>query len=128
MNRLCTDAISDLLFTTEAGAGENLALEGVAAERVRFVGNTMIDTLLRHVAKARGLELPAGLVEGQYAVLTLHRPGEGGRLGGACDERVVGGDGSDRRARAGGVPAHPRTRVRLEEFGFGDRLGRFDCE
>ena len=44
INRLCTDAISDLLFTTDSLAGENLRNEGVAAERIHFVGNTMIDT------------------------------------------------------------------------------------
>ena len=74
INRLCTDAISDLLFTTDTFADENLRNEGVAAEKIHFVGNTMIDTLRRHVARARELPLPDGLAPGQYAVLTMHRP------------------------------------------------------
>lgn len=74
INRLCTDAISDLLFTTDRGASNNLRAEGVAPEKIHFVGNTMIDTLLQHVDSARAKPLPAGLAERQYAVLTLHRP------------------------------------------------------
>ena len=47
INRLCTDAVSDLLFTTDEFAGDNLRSEGVSDDRIDFVGNTMIDTLLR---------------------------------------------------------------------------------
>ena len=74
INRLCTDAISDLLFTTDRIADENLSNEGVATEKIHFVGNTMIDTLHQHIGRARELPLPDGLAPGQYAVLTLHRP------------------------------------------------------
>ncbi len=74
INRLCTDAISDLLFTTDKIADENLHREGHAESSIAFVGNTMIDTLLRHIDQARSLPLPEGFVAGQYAVLTLHRP------------------------------------------------------
>jgi len=74
INRLCTDAISDFLFTTDAIAGENLRNEGVAAEKIHFVGNTMIDTLRQQIGRAHQLPLPDGLAQGQYAVLTLHRP------------------------------------------------------
>lgn len=74
INRLCTDCISDLLFTTDATAGENLHSEGVPEQRIAFVGNTMIDTLLRNLDRARALPLPEGLSAGAYAVLTLHRP------------------------------------------------------
>jgi UDP-N-acetylglucosamine 2-epimerase (non-hydrolysing) len=74
INRLCTDAISDLLFTTDAAAVENLRKEGVADARIHFVGNTMIDTLRQQIGRARQLPLPDGLTPGQYAVLTLHRP------------------------------------------------------
>jgi UDP-N-acetylglucosamine 2-epimerase (non-hydrolysing) len=74
INRLCTDAISDLLFTTDRSAGENLLGEHVSPERILFVGNTMIDTLLRHIDRARELPLPDGLTPQQFAVLTLHRP------------------------------------------------------
>lgn len=74
INRLCTDAISDLLFTTDTIAVENLRNEGVVGEKIHFVGNTMIDTLCVQIDRARKLPLPDGLEPGQYAVLTLHRP------------------------------------------------------
>ena len=74
INRLCTDAISDCLFTTDELAGDNLRREGVPNHRLHFVGNTMIDTLLRCIDRARARPLPAGLETKRYAVLTLHRP------------------------------------------------------
>jgi UDP-N-acetylglucosamine 2-epimerase (non-hydrolysing) len=74
INRICTDAISDLLFTTDTNANQNLEKEGVASEKIHFVGNTMIDTLLQHIGDASGLPLPDGAAPGSYAVLTLHRP------------------------------------------------------
>ncbi len=76
LNRVLTDAVSHWLFTTEAEAGANLLREGVDPERVHFVGNVMIDTLLAH--RERALELDTlerlGLERQGYAVLTLHRP------------------------------------------------------
>lgn len=74
INRLCTDAIADLLFVTDTGAAESLRREGVPSERVHFVGNTMIDSLLRFVKQARSTALPAGVIDRNFAVLTLHRP------------------------------------------------------
>ncbi|MBL8210457.1 MAG: UDP-N-acetylglucosamine 2-epimerase (non-hydrolyzing) [Bryobacterales bacterium] len=74
INRLCTDAISDLLFTTDTMADENLRKEGVPAQKIHFVGNTMIDTLRQQIGRAVELPLPEGLEAGDYAVLTLHRP------------------------------------------------------
>ena len=76
INRLVTDAISDLLFTTEAAGDENLLREGVPAEKIHFVGNVMIDTLLANLSRARSLDVldRLGLQAGGYAVLTLHRP------------------------------------------------------
>jgi UDP-N-acetylglucosamine 2-epimerase (non-hydrolysing) len=74
INRLCTDVISDLLFTTDTMADENLRSEGVASEKIHFVGNTMIDTLQQQIGRARELPLRDGLAPGKYAVLTLHRP------------------------------------------------------
>jgi len=74
INRLCTDAISDLLFTTDELANQNLRNEGVSEERICFVGNTMIDTLFQQLGSARRKALPDGIEKGQYAVLTLHRP------------------------------------------------------
>ncbi len=76
INRVLTDSVSHWLFTTEAAAEENLLREGVSADKIHFVGNVMIDTLLAH--RERALELDTverlGLQPKGYAVLTLHRP------------------------------------------------------
>ena len=76
INRVLTDHLADFLFTTERSAHENLHREGIAAERVHFVGNVMIDTLLAHRERARSFAAPArhGVARGQYVLLTLHRP------------------------------------------------------
>jgi UDP-N-acetylglucosamine 2-epimerase (non-hydrolysing) len=111
INRICTDAISDLLFTTDRGAGENLLREGVSPEKIKFVGNTMIDTLLRHIGLARELPLPAGLAGQRYAVLTLHRPANVD-----CEDTLAGimeaiGGIADRIPIV--FPVHPRTAGKL---------------
>ena len=107
INRICTDAISDLLFTTDRMAGENLRAEGVPEARIHFVGNTMIDTLLRHVDFARSLPLPDGLTRGAFAVLTLHRPAN------VDSQQVLSGILDAVAALADRIPvifpAHPRT-------------------
>src|ERR1700676_5234776 len=113
INRLCTDAISDLLFTTEESANINLASEGIPRERTFFVGNTMIDTLLRHIDAGRALPLPPPFQTGEYSVLTLHRPANVDSpelLQGLLDalEPVT-----SRMLVA--FPVHPRTMRRLEE-------------
>jgi UDP-N-acetylglucosamine 2-epimerase (non-hydrolysing) len=76
INRLLTDQISDLLFTTSNDANENLRNEGIPKEKIFFVGNVMIDTLLRHREKAKksGILKALGLAQKPYAVLTMHRP------------------------------------------------------
>lgn len=76
INRILTDHVAELLFTTEASAGENLLREGIAEEKIHFVGNCMIDSLLRHVEHAVAGQpwTSFGLDPGRYALLTLHRP------------------------------------------------------
>jgi UDP-N-acetylglucosamine 2-epimerase (non-hydrolysing) len=114
VNRVLTDAVSELLFTTEPSAAENLAREGVASDKVHFVGNVMIDTLFRYRERARQSDVldrlhltPAG-----YAVLTLHRPSN------VDDEGTLGmllGAVARIQAEIPVVfPVHPRTRRRLE--------------
>ncbi len=76
INRIVVDQLSDLLFTTEEAANDNLAREGISSERVHFVGNCMVDTLLQHVDTAVG-QAPWrqwDLDPTHYAVATLHRP------------------------------------------------------
>lgn len=116
INRRVTDAIADVLFTTEASATEHLAREGVATERVFFVGNVMIDSLLTVIAApgADHMASQLGLASRQYAVVTLHRPSnvdDPVRLA-ALLQTISGA--------LGGLPvvfpAHPRTRAALAEI------------
>lgn len=76
INRMVTDAITDYFFTTSDIANENLLREGKRPDQIFFVGNTMIDTLLKH--RERFIQPPiwqeAGLLPQQYLVMTLHRP------------------------------------------------------
>jgi UDP-N-acetylglucosamine 2-epimerase (non-hydrolysing) len=76
INRLCTDVLCDYLFTTDLLANENLRAEGVAEEKIVFVGNVMIDTLLKQRSQAYELDVihRLGLESGKYATLTMHRP------------------------------------------------------
>lgn len=76
INRLVTDQLADLLFTPSRDGDENLLREGIPAEKIRFVGNVMIDTLVRLLPKAEarwpGLQTRFGL--DRYLLVTLHRP------------------------------------------------------
>jgi UDP-N-acetylglucosamine 2-epimerase (non-hydrolysing) len=81
INRILTDQISDLLFTTERGAEDNLRREGISADKIRFVGNVMIDSLLSHLDKAVPMRdilernnAPDKFKRGKVGLVTLHRP------------------------------------------------------
>lgn len=118
INRLCTDAISDLLFTTDRIANENLRREGVAEERIHLVGNVMIDTLMKHRDLAVRLPLMErlGLSRRAYALLTLHRPSN------VDDPAVLRGIVETLAAVAQDMPivfpVHPRTLDRIEASGL----------
>ncbi|MCP4250252.1 MAG: UDP-N-acetylglucosamine 2-epimerase (non-hydrolyzing) [bacterium] len=121
INRLLTDAISDLLLVSERSGLTNLANEGVADEKVRFVGNVMIDTLLAHRARADdGTRLGGeGLTTTQVVVASLHQPrnvDDPQTLGRILDafERI----GRDRTIV---FPMHPRTRKNLATMGLEER-------
>src|SRR2546427_755057 len=75
-NRVVTDHLADLLFAPSRDAVANLRREGIAEERIAFVGNTMIDTLVASLSAARELRAARryGLPDGGYLVVTLHRP------------------------------------------------------
>jgi UDP-N-acetylglucosamine 2-epimerase (non-hydrolysing) len=120
INRLCTDSISDLLFTTDKLASQNLRREGVPEERIRFVGNTMIDTLLRHLPRALRLPLPEGVEEKRYAVLTLHRPATVDSPEALASVLKVIAELSSKLPIV--FPVHPRTRKNLQEFGLSHLL------
>jgi UDP-N-acetylglucosamine 2-epimerase (non-hydrolysing) len=114
INRLCTDCISDLLFTTDEIANENLRREGVPESRIRFVGNTMIDTLYAQIGRALSTPLPDGLCERQYAVLTLHRPSNVDQP--ETLSRILCAIASICERIPIIFPVHPRTRGRLNGF------------
>jgi UDP-N-acetylglucosamine 2-epimerase (non-hydrolysing) len=122
INRILTDAISDILLCSEPSGVENLRREGVAAEKIHLVGNVMIDTLLRHLERARQSTVldDFALADAEYAVLTLHRPSNVDDplvLGGLLDALEI--VQSDMPVL---FPAHPRTRAKLEDFGLGSRV------
>jgi UDP-N-acetylglucosamine 2-epimerase (non-hydrolysing) len=124
INRLCTDVISDFLFTTDHMADQNLLDEGCPAERIFFVGNTMIDSLQRHRERALALPLPKGLEPGKYALMTLHRPSN------VDDPRALQLLFEAINAIAEHTtivfPAHPRTRKRLDDIRVSDQVQVID--
>jgi UDP-N-acetylglucosamine 2-epimerase (non-hydrolysing) len=118
INRKLTDALSDLLFTTEESANQNLANEGVAPDKVFFVGNLMIDSLVRalKITRPSSLRSELGLRAKPYVVLTLHRP-----------SNVDNGDELKRSLEAVAeiaqripvvFPAHPRTARNIKAAGL----------
>jgi UDP-N-acetylglucosamine 2-epimerase (non-hydrolysing) len=111
INRLCTDVISDFLFTTDELAGANLLAEGCAPERIHFVGNTMIDSLRKHLSRAVTEPLPFGLEPGAYALLTLHRPSNVDEP--ATLQRLFDAINAIAAHIPVVFPAHPRTAQRM---------------
>jgi UDP-N-acetylglucosamine 2-epimerase (non-hydrolysing) len=122
INRIVTDALSDYLFTTSHDADENLLREGIAKEKIFFVGNVMIDTLNKHRHQAQQLRTPArfNLEPGQYALLTVHRPSnvDGRDVFSGILQALT----DIQRDIPILFPAHPRTVKRIAEFGFEERL------
>jgi UDP-N-acetylglucosamine 2-epimerase (non-hydrolysing) len=118
VNRVLTDRMSDLLFTTERSAHGNLVAEGIPEDRIHFVGNVMIDTLMANIERARASDAleREGVRAGEYALVTLHRPSN------VDDREVLAGILEALETIAGErpvlLPVHPRTRGRMDEFGL----------
>ncbi len=124
INRVVTDRLADLLFTPSRDADENLRQEGVAVERVHFVGNIMIDTLVELLPEARRRQSNGGRQPGPYAVVTLHRPAnvdDPTTLAAVMDGLVE--LAAERRIL---FPVHPRTRARLNDIGWRARTDRLE--
>jgi UDP-N-acetylglucosamine 2-epimerase (non-hydrolysing) len=118
INRLVTDTLADLLLVSEPAGEENLRREGIADSRVVYVGNVMIDTLVRELPAALALGAAAGLglPASGYAYVTLHRPSnvdEPSRLA-----RLVAMLRSLGERLPVVFPVHPRTRERLRAAGL----------
>jgi len=122
INRILTDAISDLLFVSEQNGVVNLRREGIPEERIHLVGNVMIDSLLRHRERARQCSVPEGLglARGGYAVVTLHRPSNVDSTAGLAS--MLGVLAHLQNQLPVVLPLHPRTRKNLAGFGLEGRL------
>jgi UDP-N-acetylglucosamine 2-epimerase (non-hydrolysing) len=114
VNRVLTDAVAEILFIHSPEARAHLLVEGREERAIHYVGNTMIDTLVAMRSRIDALDAPArhGLAEGEYLVVTLHRPAlVDGPLLGSCAEAL--------RELAAQLPVvfpiHPRTQARLLE-------------
>jgi UDP-N-acetylglucosamine 2-epimerase (non-hydrolysing) len=117
LNRVLVDAVSDLLFASEASGVANLANEGRRAAAVHHVGNVMIDALVRFQPRAADRDPAAELgVHGPYAVLTLHRPSNVDRPAALAPLLHLAGRISRRLPVI--FPVHPRTRDRLAASGL----------
>lgn len=127
INRLMTDAISEMLFVSEPSGVENLRREGVSDERIHFVGNVMIDTLLRHRERAeslptlRDLQLESNGQACPYIVVTLHRPSNVDSPEQLRRVLEVLGELSTRMPVI--FPVHPRTRQQIVARGLESTLG-----
>ena len=122
INRLATDAISDVLWTPSPDADDNLAAEGVDPARVTRVGNIMLDSyeLVRPAIAAADSPGAFGVVAGRYGVVTLHRPSNVD--GDAQLHRLVRALVAAQTALPLVFPVHPRTAKRLADTGLGATL------
>lgn len=118
INRLITDSISDYFYTTSERANENLRKTGIAENRIVFVGNTMIDTLLKNINRLQKPPIfdSASLKPNQYFVLTLHRPAN---VDGEANlktllEKII----ESARGLPIVFPVHPRTAKNLQKLGI----------
>ena len=113
INRVVTDRLSDLLFTPSRDAWENLRAEGVPQERVHFVGNIMIDSLVALLPRAREQHNGA---HGPYALVTLHRPANVDNPETLRELLDALSELSHEREIL--FPVHPRTRARIQDLGW----------
>lgn len=121
INRVVTDSLADFLFTTERSANENLKHEGVPKNKIHFVGNVIIDTLLRYRQHidAQNITDRFGVTPRNYALLTLHRPSNVDvteTLSGIIDALA-----DIQKKLPVLFPLHPRTRQRIVETGLFER-------
>ena len=127
INRIVTDSICDLFFTTTTLAGDLLSKTGVEADRIHFVGNTMIDTLTQNLDRLQKPDIwdSAGLDAKNYFLLTLHRPANVDDAGKLVEFLNAILDGTENYRVV--FPVHPRTRKSLQNVNFNhERLIQID--
>ncbi|HEU4595625.1 MAG TPA: UDP-N-acetylglucosamine 2-epimerase (non-hydrolyzing), partial [Pyrinomonadaceae bacterium] len=124
INRVLTDQVSDLLLTPSADADRNLLAEGIPKERIRLVGNVMIDSLFKQLERAArsNVREDLGVAGKEYAVVTLHRPSNVDDAGVLA--RIISALARISERVPVVFPAHPRTLKNLSEFGLDERLHR----
>ena len=122
LNRILTDHISDFLFTTEESGNRNLSNEGIGKNKVFFVGNVMIDSLLNHKEKAlkSGILEKLKLKKKNYAVLTLHRPSNVDNK--KSLEYIINILDEIQNHIKIIFPVHPRTLKTLQKFGLDTKI------
>jgi len=123
INRIVTDSISDLLFVTEQSGLDNLFREGVEPGKIHFVGNVMIDVLVKMLPIAKSLQQWSkyGLNPSEYLIVTLHRPSN-------VDKKEKFYELCDALIRIASyipiiLPLHPRTKANIAEFGLLSVIG-----
>lgn len=114
INRILTDRISDLLFVTEQSGLDNLAKEGIDSDKVHFVGNVMIDTLMANRERAKKSDILGrlGLKEKGYAAITLHRPSNVDDLNKFAE--IIAAFEEIQKEIKLVFPMHPRTRSNIK--------------
>jgi UDP-N-acetylglucosamine 2-epimerase (non-hydrolysing) len=119
INRLLTDQISNILFTPSEDGSQNLVREGVDARRVYFVGNVMIDTLVRLLPQAKRPEIQ---IPEKYVLVTLHRPSN---VDEPTELRRIAETLVELSRKIPVIfPVHPRTRQKLMQFDFSARAAK----
>lgn len=121
-NRIVTDLLSDFLFTPSRDADENLSNAGVSKDRIYFVGNIMVDSMLRLRPKAESLHTweTYGLAPGSYGLITLHRPSNVDSV--VELNEIVSALLEIRKELPLLFPIHPRSRKQLEQNGLLEHL------
>jgi UDP-N-acetylglucosamine 2-epimerase (non-hydrolysing) len=125
INRLVTDALADLLLTPSPDGDENLIREGIPREKIRRVGNVMIDTLIDNLDQARQMRTTDrfGVKEHKYVFVTLHRPSN---VDNEKSLTSIMGTLSDLSNKIDVIfPVHPRTRKQLDTYGILEKARQF---
>lgn len=132
INRLVTDAICNIFFTTSYDADDNLINEGIPKEKIHMVGNLMIDSLVNNLKKAenvlmeletldnRKISFTKEFKQGQYGLMTFHRPSNVDEKDKLLKLVNIWGSISERIPVI--FPIHPRTLKNIKEFGLYDQI------
>ena len=122
INRMLTDRISDFLFTTEESGNKNLLKEGASEGKIFFVGNVMIDTMLKHKEKSQNSDILSKLKlnRNNYAVLTLHRPSN---VDNKKDFENIASILEKIQDKIKIIfPIHPRTKKNIQSFNLSEKI------